>query len=473
MKRFVFPKPALTLGLLLALCACTPGGQTNYSADSSEHAKTTETAETAGTAAAAPTESPDAAGALHMVWAGSDTPSASHGQLYETASTYLYDSRCLTAVDLQTGVQRMLCTKNGCPHNSPDCDAWICEAGLSLAQCGAFAEDGRLYRVYATDPHHGMGGELRSCVEVSSLDGSGRTLLCEDFVPDGSCIDITWLADDTALYACIQSNPGVNEKGDTKNRFTVQRIPKTPGSPAELLYQWQSNRTGNMAESLQVAGVSGGQLLVTLTELPTEHTGSLAGDYAASTTTLHVLDLNTRTLGDSLDSWTVGSGQGLSLRQVYGGLLWTIDGEGTLTAADPLTGDTAEHCPGIWPEEMEPRGIFGLYGRRLVVDGYDRANDLEHRYVFDLDTGTMQRELSVTWYKEATKPRLPALMADDGEHLMLKVEERPVTRTTVGQDGAVVQYPSSDSVFAVIPAEDYLDGSEDWTTCTLLPAEEN
>ena len=263
----------------------------------------------------------------------------------------------------------------------------------------------------------------------------------------------------------------MNEKGETKNRFTVQRIPKTPGSPAELLCQWQSDRTGNMAESLQVAGVSGGQLLVTLTELPAEHTGSLAGDYAASTTTLHVLDLNTRTLGEPLDSWT-GDGS-LSFQQMTGGLLWTIDGEGTLAAVDPLTGDTVEQCPDLWPEEMEPRGIFGLYGRRLVVDGYDRASDREHRYVFDLDTGTLQRELPATWYKEAVQPRLPALMADDGEHLMLKVEERPVTRTTVGQDGAVVQYPSSDSVFAVIPAEDYLDGSEDWTTCTLLDTEEN
>ena len=470
MKRFAFP--TLALGVMLTLCACT-GEAGNASPHSTTLSDTADTAETAGTAASDPTDSPATAGPLHMVWAGSDTPSAAEGQLYETASTYLYDPRCLTAVDLETGVQRVLCNRTGCAHNSPDCDAWVCEAGLSLAQCGAFAEDGVLYRVYATDPHHGMGGELRSRVEVSALDGSGRTLLCEDFVPAGSCTDITWLADDTFLYACICSNPAVNEAGDTKNRFTVERIPKTPGSPAEELYQWQSTRTGNMAESLQVAGVSGGQLLVTLTELPAEHTGSLAGDYAASTTTLHVLDLNTCTLGDALDSWTVSSGQALPLQQIYNGLLWTIDGEGTLTAADPITGQTVERCPGIWPEEMEPRGIFGLYGRRLVADGYDRAADQEHRYVFDLDSGAMQRELPATWYKEATKPRLPALMADDGEHLMLKVEERPVTRTTVGQDGAVMQYPSGDSVFAVIPAEDYLDGSEDWTTCTLLPTEEN
>lgn len=464
MKQINLSRLAMMLGLLLALSACTAGGQTTPSAAPDGTAQTAETAAT-------PTQSPASVGTLHMVWEGSDIPSASGGQLYEPDSTYLYDPRCLTAVDLQTGIQRMLCSKIGCAHNSSDCDAWICEAGLSPAQCGGFAEDGRLYRVCVTDPHHGMGGALLSRLEVSRPDGSGRTLLCEDFVPDGSCIDITWLADDSYLYACIQSNPGVNEKGETKNRFTVQRIPKTPGSPAELLYQWQSDRTGNMAESLQVAGVSGGQLLVTLTELPAEHTGSLAGDYAASTTTLHVLDLNTRTMGDSLDSWT-GDGS-LLLRQVYGGLLWTIDEEGTLAAVDPLTGDTVEHCPHLWPEEMEPRGIFGLYGRRLVVDGYDRASDREHRYVFDLDTGTLQRELPATWYKEAVQPRLPALMADDGEHLMLKVEERPVTRTTVGQDGAVVQYPSSDSVFAVIPAEDYLDGSEDWTACTLLPAEEN
>lgn len=467
MKGLCLSRLAMTLGLLLALSACTAGRPATPSAGPDGTAQTPETAETA----AVSTESPASVGKLHMVWAGSDTPSASRGQLYETASTYLYDPRCLTAVDLQTGVQRMLCSKIGCAHNSADCDAWICEAGLSLAQCGGFAEDGRLYRVCVTDPHHGMGGALFSRLEVSNPDGSGRTLLCEDFVPDGSCTDITWLADETALYACIQSNPAVNEKGETKNRLTVERIPKSPGSPAELLYQWQSTRTDNMAESLQVAGVSEGQLLVTLTELPAEHTGSLAGDYAASTTTLHVLDLNTRTLGEPLDSWT-GDGS-LSFQQMAGGLLWTIDGEGTLAAVDPLTGNTVEQCPHLWPEGMEPRGIFGLYGRRLVVDGYDRANDREHRYVFDLDTGTMQRELPATWYKEATQPRLPALMADDGEHLMLKVEERPVTRTTVGQDGAVVQYPSSDSVFAVIPAEDYLDGSEDWTTCTLLPAGEN
>lgn len=472
MKRFAIPKLALPMALLFALCACTAAdsGSAPAQTDAPSSAAGPVTGEDAAQASSGEQEVP--VGSLHMVWAGDDVPSAAGGQLYETASTYLYDPRCLTAVDLETGVQRMLCTKTGCTHDSPDCEAWICEAGLSLAQCGAFAEDGKLYRVYATDPHHGMGGALLSGVEVSRLDGSNSTLLCEDFVPDGSCIDITWLADDGYLYACIQSNPAVNEEGETRNQFTVERIPKTPGSTAELLYQWQSTRADNMAESLQVAGISHGQLLVMLTEPPAEHTGSLAGDYAASTTTLRVLDLETRTLGEPLDCWTGDSGD-LSLRQIYDGLLWTIDGEGTLTATDPITGDTVENCPGLWPEEMEPRGIFGLYGSRLVVDGYDRANDREHRYVFDLDTGTMQRELPATWYKEANQPRLPSLMADDGEHLMLKVEERPVTRTTVGQDGVVMEYPSSDSVYAVIPAEDYLDGSEDWTTCTLLPTEEN
>lgn len=471
MRRRDVSRLALTLGLLLALCACTGGGRTAPS--SSPGPAAGDTAETAGPSgtAADPEEDSAAVGPLHMVWAGSDTPSAAGGQLYQPASTYLYDPRCLTALDLETGVQRMLCTKTGCTHNSPGCDAWICEAGLSLAQCGAFSEDGRLYRVCATDPHHGLGGALLSRVEVSNPDGSGRTLLCEDFVPDGSCIDITWLADDTALYACIQSNPAGNDEGETSNRFTVQRIPKTPDSPAELLYQWQSTRGGNLAQSLQVAGVSGGRLLVMRTEPPAEHTGSLAGDYAASTTTLHVLDLNTGTLGEALDCWS-GDGS-LALRQIIGGLLWTIDGAGNLTAADPLTGQTVENCPALWPEGMEPRGILGLYGRRLAVDGYDPAAGLDHRYVVDLDTGTIQRELPATWYKEASQPRLPALMADDGEHLMLKVEERPVTRTTVGQDGRVVQYPSSDSVFAVIGAEDYLDGSEDWTQCTLLDTGEN
>ena len=102
MKQINLSRLAMTLGLLLALSACTAGGQTTPSAGPAAPDGTAQTAETA----AAPTQSPASVGTLHMVWEGSDIPSASGGQLYEPDSTYLYDPRCLTAVDLQNALQQ-------------------------------------------------------------------------------------------------------------------------------------------------------------------------------------------------------------------------------------------------------------------------------------------------------------------------------------------------------------------------------
>ena len=126
MKRFAIPELALPMALLFALCACTAAGSGSAPAQTDAPSSAAGPVTGEDTAQASSGEQEVPVGSLHMVWAGSDVPSAAGGQLYETASTYLYDPRCLTAVDLETGVQRMLCTKTGCTHDSPACEAWIC-----------------------------------------------------------------------------------------------------------------------------------------------------------------------------------------------------------------------------------------------------------------------------------------------------------------------------------------------------------
>ena len=74
----------------------------------------------------------------------------------------------------------------------------------STAQSDVFVEGDRLYRVFVTSPDH-AGGPWLSTLTVSAPDGSGQTLLCENFAPDGSTLDITWLADEEALYAVFES----------------------------------------------------------------------------------------------------------------------------------------------------------------------------------------------------------------------------------------------------------------------------
>ena len=190
MKRLL---PALLCAALLAGCG----------ADAAAPAGPKPAPETAEAAETLPQ------GALRLVWQGGDTHAMGGSTVYGVDSGYYYDARFLTGLDLDTGVLGLVCAKPGCAHTDAGCDAWLGPSpadGYTIAQCGAFAEGGKLYRVYVTAPEHG-GGAAYSTLTVSALDGSGQTLLCEGFAPDGSCLDIAWLADDAALYAVAESNP--------------------------------------------------------------------------------------------------------------------------------------------------------------------------------------------------------------------------------------------------------------------------
>lgn len=221
MKRLL---PALLCAALLAGCG----------ADAAAPAGPKPAPETAETAEPLPQ------GALRLVWQGGDTHAMGGSTVYGVDSGYYYDARFLTGLDLDTGVLGLVCAKPGCAHTDAGCDAWLGPSpadGYTIAQCGAFADGGKLYRVYVTAPEHG-GGAAYSTLTVSALDGSGQTLLCEGFAPDGSCLDIAWLADDAALYAVAESNPP-RADGQSSERTAVLRISKTDGG-VQRLFDWSA-----------------------------------------------------------------------------------------------------------------------------------------------------------------------------------------------------------------------------------------
>lgn len=450
MKRLL---PALLCAALLAGC----GADTAAPAGPKPAPETAETAE------------PLPQGALRLVWQGGDTYAMGGSTVYGVDSGYYYDARFLTGLDLDTGVLGLVCAKPGCAHTDAGCDAWLGPSpadGYTIAQCGAFAEGGKLYRVYVTAPEHG-GGAAYSTLTVSALDGSGQTLLCEGFAPDGSCLDIAWLADDAALYAVAESNPP-RADGQSSERTAVLRISKTDGS-VQRLFDWSAGGEAPTATPrLFAAAVCGSRLVLGQSRPPEAHTGSMAGDAAASRITWHVLDLDTGTLGDSLP--LADEGQLLELRD---GAAWQIDEAGTLTVQDPLTGDVLRQYPGLWPAELEPAAVFAVTDRYIAIDGAARSAPQDgsplyqpHRLVFDRADGSLVRELPATWWKDGAEARLPALYAQNGSRAALLVDSRTATASDVGQDGSIYTHPSESPVYAVIGLEEYLDGSQDWTLCT-------
>ena len=406
-------------------------------------------------------------GELHFVW--QDGCVIAGDTVYETDSGYYYDARFLAGLDLNTGVRALVCAKPGCPHADAGCDAWIGPSpadGFTIAQCCAFAEDGRLYRVYVTAPEHG-GGAARSTLTVSAPDGSGQTPLCEAFAPDASCLDIVWLADDDFLYAVYESNPP-RADGLSSERTAVLRIGEADGGVGMLLHWSAGGETPTAAARVFAAAVCGSRLVMGQTHPPETHTGSMAGDAAATRTTWHVLDLETGALGDALP--LADGGRLLELR---GGAAWRIDESGTLTVLDPLTGETLRRCPGLWPAELEPCGIFAVTDRCIAIDGAERVptpegtfSDTPRRLVFDRASGALVRQLPATWMKDGAEARLPVLYAENGSRAALQVDIRLGTAADVGQDGSVYTHPASCPVYAVIGLEEYLNGSQDWTPCT-------
>lgn len=408
-------------------------------------------------------------GRLHFVWQGGSRPSVDGKTVYGVDSGYYYDARFLTGLDLDTGVLELVCAKSGCSQRDARCDAWLGPSpadGYTIAQCGAFADGGKLYRVYVTAPEHG-GGAARSTLTVSALDGSGQKTLCEGFAPDGSCLDIAWLADDGYLYAVYESNPPRSD-GLSSERTVVLSIAKADGS-VRILFDWAAG--GEMPTTtprIFAAAVCSGRLVLSRDHPPEEHTGSMADDAAATRITFHILDLDTGTLSQPLPVEDTSD-----FFSLQGEEAWQIDDAGNLTVTDPLTGETLQEYPGLWPETWEPQTIFAVTDQAFAIDGRECTPAPDgslscqiHRLVFDRATGSLLRELPATWMKDGAVPQLPTLYAAGGGRAILQVGSRTGTAIDMGQDGTVYTHPAETPVYAVIGLEEYLSGSQDWTTCT-------
>ena len=456
MKHPILPAVALALAVLLPGCGL-------FAARTARPDTRPATQETA------PTPEPLPRGELHFVTDQQD------GLLYLTD-----DPNHVAVLDFATGSKQLLCRRQDCPHTGPDCDAWLGHkmregVSYSITQSKVFLEGNKLYRVFVTSPDHG-GGPRVSTLTVGNPDGSGQTLLCEDFAPDKSGLDIAWLADDDFLYAVYESNPP-REDGLSSERTVVLRIGKADGSVQQLL-DWSAG--GEMPTStarLTSAAVCDGQLVMSLTHPPESHTGSMAEDAAATGVTYHVLDLNTGTLGQALPLEQKPRTQQQENDPVLVALredtAWQTDDTGTLTIRDLLTGQVLQQYPDLWPDDLELESIFAVTDRCIAIDGacYTDAPDggtvyEPHRLVFDRADGSLLRELPATWLKDGASPRLPDLYAENGTRAILRVDSRLGTATDMGQDGSVYTHPTEEPVYGVIDLDAYLDGSQDWTLCT-------
>lgn len=375
-------------------------------------------------------------------------------------------------------MQEYACDKPGCTHTGEDalnCDAWLRGQGSRDDLSATCLTDGEtLYYFYTTGYGYAEDGGTVIC---RPLQGTGRRPVCSGFQGD-LALDRSrtrWFTDGSGLYGLLVGDSW-DEAGQRTSVTTLKRIPLEAGTPAqaEEIFRWEQPAVPDVAVGgLFYAGISEGTLLLWEQIPPAAHTGSLSGDFQASTCRLRPLGSD-GTLGEPLLEEPGGSPMmpqvlrdGTILRFVT-----EADGSAAMQRLDGQTGAVQARWENLLPAGVALRAAAGPWGGVLLLDGCGE-DGTPHRCQIDLETGAVREREDALWFRSGSPtPQLPWIMADTGRYLVLAVGSRAATVTDLGRDGTAYTHPSDNTQYAVIEAADYLAGSTAWTLCTLLPGVE-
>lgn len=428
---------ALTLCLALGLGGC--GIQTRT--DTQPPASGSETAKPAG----GTSQTPDTAqGKIRILTSGLLHASAGEEGFY--LPQVVGDAVLGTVVDFTTGEQRVLCTRPGCAHDSPDCGAWLRSAGdlgdQAADSCALLRDGDTLLWLVFDDPL----SEGESYADRSAPDGSGRTRLTDSLpvlCPAWSNWPNGFFSDGESWYFLTSqdgSDAFLSRLDPDTGTLTVTQLPD--GSPGAMI------------------GTDGGSVLF-WQERPDGSRHLLALDPAAVRV-------------DERDSWLAGR-EVLGVAASGGTLYGVVQQENAiLLQAGPADGEpeTITELPAA-PDGTRPvaASLTGPFENTLMADLYfpnaaDGASTPALRCGVELDTGACHA-IEATWQTGA-EPEPPLLLAAGEDTLWLAMTHSPAESVTVDPAGIPARKETSTAQTVLTQAAAYFTGSDETRPVTTL-----
>lgn len=403
------------------------------------------------------------AGALHML-------EGQTAELWGNHSAQIYlplwqenNVIVASAISFSDGVQRVVCTVDGCAHNSESCGGYLYTQTVSSVPMVLFwASDTQLFWVVSGSFNQSSNDYL----DVSAPDGSNRRRLSlvpqdipENYFPTyrGVC------ANDTHLYYIISRPNNCSELISTEIGTGAQKILASWGQDA---FTWLVDCDG---ESLVVQQTGPAQE----PEAPQTEDAQAWNEYkeavgaAEGQAQVSLLQINLQGETKELKTWKHGDFEAFIVQDMvrYG----VRSDDGAITAYDLRTGEERVVTTEI--PRMKTMYLPAVYGGNLLVDpgtpNENPSKDDFRRYAVDLKTGAT-RQLTTKSMKEASARPLFILGGND-EKLLVVMENRYGTAISPGTDGTPYEHPTVEQICAVIPTQDYLSDTPNFTEVTFLP----
>lgn len=350
-----------------------------------------------------------------------------------------------TAISMEDGVQRVLCSKDGCGHTGPDCGAYLCTVDDALDPMAALLCDGdTLYWVV------GQGPEAR--IDESALDGSGRTLLYSgatatgpSFTGSSICQTGAYLSDGETLY-WFGSETGLYrlDREDSSAR-QLYAAPELPGlSNGRRRY---------------CAGIWNGKLLLASAQ---REDGSC--EFSA-------VDSN----GSAQEQLYTLPAALPSFYWAQGDTLYRTGGtDPTLYAVDLAGGGERAVCTGL-PATDPVIGyrMIGVYDGNVILDcgvhdDSDPWNWQNTRLAVNGESGEITLLPYIVLGGDEAEAMFPNLLGYSGGTLLLYNGSEVQVRPVVQGDGSVQRQPDTVSRYALLPLQNYLQNDILTQSCTTL-----
>ena len=370
------------------------------------------------------------------------------------------DYALAAVIDPATGQDRVLCSRSGCAHNEESCPAFFVRTteDSPYISSNLYADGDKLY--WLRTP---MGNQISNTndafLDVSDLDGSNRRrIVAGGVIP--LYLSIGCYGNGESLFCSYRCG----------SYFAVYRFNE---NGVKAIYERQSTQQ----VLTDIIGVWQDKLLLSWREdyvtpdYPPEGSSEelwSAWDEACRAAMkqapLHLAMLDAD--GNFTDTGLILPAESCEVYPVQGDSLYALEHSGCRWRYD-LAANTVE--------ELEPmpaiEGDYWVYGQPYgawVTGSYFTPGQDDYtEYWLNLADGSYL-EPQPTWLKDESVPRIPYTVAALGDTLLMEIGCQYYDTTTTGQDGQPYTFTTSRYTYGLIPAKDFLAGSQNWTPVTLL-----
>lgn len=376
-----------------------------------------------------------------------------------------------TRVDFADGVQRILCTQEGCEHSAAPCTAYIGTVGSGDTMAEAtrlLADEQTLFRFQELALHAPAGMEY--FIEASDVNGANVRRVCESF-PAGSTSGV-YLSDGTNLYSTVMQwdDTGVVDS------FGLYAADMASGTLRTVCDLTQVEGFDRASPSVWLIGGADGRFvhhalkagpqLVSMKDSPEEMARHLDEEERAVQHTLFAVDTS-GAVQQNMAAYT-----GADYRVITapsGSVFYGIDtASGALIEQNLSTGEkrtVSDQLPVSDTAQAGPR-VGDIQFVQLVNRTPEAGDITVMGYGVNVSTGETRQ---ITLEMVANFTRQPMrIIAASGDKLMVQTEETQGTQMMLDTDGTPYTTDTAQPVYAIITLADYFAGTPNLMSCTML-----